>query len=260
MKSSIVITLHGVAPDNKSIAGQDISAAKYTITRSTFIEITSLIENNQNCTIEEFVDNPCGKYSVLTFDDGLISDYEEAFPVLLDKGLRATFFVTTENIGKSGYMNQSQINEMAGYGMEIASHGLQHRYLVDLTESDARRELVDSKENLQQLLGRSVTSFAPVGGHYQPWMIGFARDSGYRAFATMIPGRTFGCHSDATLVVRRNHIQSHHQSSYISSLIKGDGYLLTKNRIRYSLLSIPKRLLGMDTYDRIKRILISESR
>ncbi|RII27475.1 MAG: hypothetical protein CXR30_15305 [Geobacter sp.] len=259
MKSSIVITLHGVAPDNKSIDGQDTGAAKYTIARSTFIEIASLIKNNQNCTIEEFVDNPSGTYSILTFDDGLISDYEEAFPVLLDKGLKATFFVTTENIGKSGYMNRSQINEMASHGMEIASHGLQHRYLVDLPESDARRELADSKENLQQLMGRSVTSFAPVGGHYLPWMIGFANDSGYRAFATMIPGRTFCCHTGSPLVIRRNHVQSHHQLSYISSLINGDKYLLTKNRIRYTLLTIPKLLLGMDAYDRIKRNLIGES-
>lgn len=260
MKSSIVITLHGVAPGNIAIAGQDTSATKYTITSSTLNEIVSLIKYSQNCTLEEYVDHTIGEYSILTFDDGLISDYTEAFPILLDKGLKATFFVTTENIGKPGYMKQSQINEMAGHGMEIASHGLQHRYLVDLPESDARREILVSKEILQQLLGRPVTSFAPVGGHYLPWMIDFSHESGYRAFATMIPGRTSGSQSSTPLIVRRNHIQSHHQPSYISSLINGDSYLLTKNRIRYSILTIPKRLLGMDAYDRIKRILISESR
>lgn len=262
MKSAVVLTLHGVVPDNGSpIAWQDPSAAKYTVTRSVLIEIASLLESRQSCTLEEFVGRSYGEYSMLTFDDGLISDYVEVFPGLLDKGLTATFFVTTENIGRSGYMNQSQINEMARHGMEIASHGLKHRYLVDLPDSDARSEILHSKEILQQLMGRPVTSFAPVGGHYLPWMINFANDSGYRAFATMIPGRTFSCQPKVPLVVRRNHVQSHHQPSYISSLIRADRCLLIKNQIRYSLLSIPKRMLGMDSYDRLKRILIgSESR
>ncbi len=255
MTTAVVLTLHGVAPDNKTIAGQDVSAAKYTITRSTLIEIANLLKARKSCPLEAFVDDTFDGNTILTFDDGLISDYSEAFPVLQDKGIKATFFITTENVGKPGYMNQSQIIELARYGMEIASHGLQHRYLVNLSESDARREIQDSKETLQQLLGKPVTSFAPVGGHYMSWMIGFSRDVGYRAFATMIPGRTFNSRSDDLLVVRRNHIQSHHRSPYISSLAAGDSFLLARNQIRYSLLSVPKRILGLDSYDRLKRIL-----
>lgn len=256
MKNAVVLTLHGVAPDDKnSIAGQDISAAKYTITRSTLIKIASFLKARKSCSLEEFVDHNSTGNTILTFDDGLISDYSEAFPALQDRGIKATFFITAENIGKPGYMSQSQIIELARYGMEIASHGLQHRYLVNLSESDARREIQDSREALQQLLGKPVTSFAPVGGHYMSWMIGFSRDVGYRAFATMIPGRTSNSQPGDLLVVRRNHIQSHHRFPYISSLVAGDSFLLARNQIRYSLLSVPKRIMGMDSYDRLKRML-----
>jgi len=92
MKRAVVLTLHGVASDNESsIAGQDKSAAKYTITSSTLIEIASLIKSRQNCTLEELVDRTSGEYSTLTFDDGLISDYAEVFPILLDKGVKEHF-------------------------------------------------------------------------------------------------------------------------------------------------------------------------
>ena len=38
----------------------------------------------------------------LTFDDGNSSDYEIAFPLLLEAGLRAEFFVNTATVGRKG--------------------------------------------------------------------------------------------------------------------------------------------------------------
>ena len=60
----------------------------------------------------------------------------EAFPALIELGLRATFFVVPTLVGTPGYVTWAQLREMAAAGMEIGSHSLTHPFLHDL---DARR-------------------------------------------------------------------------------------------------------------------------
>ena len=38
---------------------------------------------------------------ILTFDDGLVTDYEIAFPLLAEFGQRAVFFLNTATIGQA---------------------------------------------------------------------------------------------------------------------------------------------------------------
>jgi peptidoglycan/xylan/chitin deacetylase (PgdA/CDA1 family) len=203
----------------------------------------------------KLLDEPSGNWVVLTFDDGLISDYEIAFPALLETQQKATFFVTVENIGKPGYMNINQIRELADNGMEIGSHGLTHAYLVTMPESNARQEILRSRDLLQLCLGQNVDSFAPVGGHFTPWMFEAAKDAGYRVFASMVPGHTLINPSSRFHIIHRNHIQSHHDTSYISSIVGGKRLILLYNEIRYKILALPKRLLGLPNYDRLKHFV-----
>jgi peptidoglycan/xylan/chitin deacetylase (PgdA/CDA1 family) len=237
--------------------GLERGAARYAISISMFRTLVQTVAEQNCCTIGSFHGKSGGNWVILSFDDGLISDYEKAFPILEEKGLKATFFITVENIGHPGYMDAGQIRKMASCGMEIGSHGLQHRYLVTLPESEARREICVSKDKLEQMLGSEVHSFAPVGGHYKRWMVDFAKESGYRAFASMIPGRTLKYENEGFLF-RRNHIQSHHNLSYISSLIAGERNIFIINVLRYHALALPKRILGMQTYDRLKHFIVRE--
>src|SRR5262245_56542395 len=64
---------------------------------------------------------------ILTFDDGHVSNYELALPVLLECQLKATFFVTAGFIGTGVTMNWEQIRALHTAGMEIGSHTLTHR-------------------------------------------------------------------------------------------------------------------------------------
>jgi len=189
----------------------------------------------------------------LTFDDGLISDFEIAYPILIAKGHKATFFITAENVGHPGYTNVEHLKEMAKAGMEIGSHGLTHRYLVTMPRTEAVREIRESKERLEQEIGVTISSFAPVGGHFRKWMLDLASEAGYKAFATMIPGRTWG--GKNLVLLWRNHIQAHHDATYISRLLNGDRRTLILNRLQYYLLSVPKTILGMRNYDRSKGFL-----
>src|SRR5215472_4333445 len=66
---------------------------------------------------------------VITFDDGVLSDYEVAFPILSEYGICGHFFVNTSSVGTKGYVTWAQLGEMQRGGMSIQSHAHDHVYL-----------------------------------------------------------------------------------------------------------------------------------
>jgi peptidoglycan/xylan/chitin deacetylase (PgdA/CDA1 family) len=219
-----------------------------------FRSAVGVISRHGTCVVRELWKKESGDWTIVTFDDGLVSDFDIAYRILQEHGVKATFFVTVSKIGKTGYLLRTHLQDMAACGMEVGSHGMTHSYLTTMAPDRVRQEIVESKERLQQMLGVPVQSFAPVGGLYQSWMPKLARDTGYHSFATMIPGVTHRAASDFFL--RRNHLQSHHDLSYLKSLLCRDRFLLKKNSLRYWILFAAKRLLGMQRYDRLKGKLV----
>lgn len=249
---ALTLTLHGILAGNAAATSSlDVDEARYAIDLQRFQMLLEKVEPKACCTASDLLEKTDGNWTILTFDDGLVSDYRLAFPALQERKLRATFFVTVNNVGQPGYTDQDQLREMAEAGMEIASHGLTHRYLVAMSRREAIAEMSNSKAQLEDLLGRKVTAFAPVGGHSARWMVGAAAEAGYRVFATMVPGQS-RC-GKGMVLLRRNHLQAHHDAAYVARLLDRDPKIFCANRLRYELLRLPKRALGMETYDRLKQ-------
>ncbi len=254
MKSAIALTFHGIDPQSSlSVSSIDPSARRYVVNTDLFRRTVNMISPEKCCTVSEYLGEQKGNWLILTFDDGHISDFEVGFPGLEQRGIKATFFVTVENIGLAGYTTVAHLRKMAGSGMEIGRHGLTHRYLVTMAPREALREIRESKDRLEQAAGTKVVSFAPVGGHYKRCMKSAAFEAGYKAISTKIPGRTNA--GGDLLLLKRNHIQSQHDTDYLARLIDGDYRTLAVNRLRYHALRIPKVILGMNNYDLLKKYL-----
>ena len=72
------------------------------------------------------------KTAAITFDDGYISIYETAWPMLKEKGWPFTVFINTEphDQGRSLFMSWEQLREIRSGGTTIANHGVTHPYLL----------------------------------------------------------------------------------------------------------------------------------
>lgn len=113
------------------------------------------------------------KSVVITFDDGHVSTYHHAFPLLMRYGYPATFFLYTDFLGAKEALGWPQIREMAATGlMDFQSHSKTHANLwVRLpgeSERDYRRrldtEIRASSETIRRNLGHRVQHFAyPLG-------------------------------------------------------------------------------------------------
>ena len=253
MSSALAITLHGIYNNEKSLADYEIFARPYFVSKEMFKNLLGLIVNQRSSTVSNFLHQSTGNWNILTFDDGLVSDFRIAFPILIENNLSATFFITVQNIGKKNYCSVSELREMIESGMEIGSHGLTHEYLITMENKDVLKQIADSKNELEQLLGIPILSFAPVGGHFQNRIVNTVKEAGYKCLATMIPGVT--THEGEFLKLRRNHLQNLHDIHYMTDLIDRNRYILARNYLKYQVLTFLRALIGINNYDFFKRKL-----
>lgn len=126
------------------------------------------------------------KSVVLTFDDGYLDNYKNAYPILKQYGIKATIFVITNTIDKdSKYMNSMQLRKLQNDGIDIESHTLNHEDLSSLSYERQLKILTQSKQNLEKMLDKKINYIAYPCGKYNSDTLRAARDSGYiMAFAT----------------------------------------------------------------------------
>lgn len=101
---------------------------------------------------------------VLTFDDAWADIYANALAALAAYRLPATLYVPSRLLGTAGYMARSQVLEMAATGIAIGAHSRTHADLRRCGPDDLRREVSGSKDDLEDLTGRAVSSFAYPAG------------------------------------------------------------------------------------------------
>jgi peptidoglycan/xylan/chitin deacetylase (PgdA/CDA1 family) len=127
---------------------------------------------------------PADRGVVITFDDGCETDLLAAAPILTSAGFQATFYVTTGFLGRTGYLSPSQLRELSELGFEVGCHSMTHVYLPDLTTDGLHREMVEAKDQLEQITGHQVQHFSCPGGRYDERVSAMARNAGYRTLAT----------------------------------------------------------------------------
>ncbi len=125
---------------------------------------------------------------ILTFDDGHISNYTLAFPILRQYGYTACFFIVTKRINTEFHLNRDQIMEMHRSGMEFGSHGATHSFLPLLSRSELKSELLESKQTLEKILKKEIHYLAYPGGHYNSHVLRAAKVAGYYGACSCIQG------------------------------------------------------------------------
>ena len=81
---------------------------------------------------ENFTSPKTNKEILITIDDAFLSFYHEAWPFLKQNKIPFILFVSTEPVGKNGYMTWEQIKEVeAGEFAIIGHHSHSHGYLID---------------------------------------------------------------------------------------------------------------------------------
>lgn len=142
---------------------------------------------------------------MITIDDGYVSIHRLAMPLLKEFGYPFTVFLYRNYINAGGQpgggraMNLNEIRELMAAGGEIGSHSVSHPFPSDIRRirnrnpdgvpAFQRREMVDSKRFLEDLLGIEVTTYAYPGGYNTPLEHELGREAGYEAMFTVNPAK-----------------------------------------------------------------------
>jgi peptidoglycan/xylan/chitin deacetylase (PgdA/CDA1 family) len=118
------------------------------------------------------------------FDDGNISDVEQALPILAERGLAARFFVLAGRLDEDGYLSAEDVAQLHNAGMRIGSHGLEHRDWRTLNADELRSETLSSRTLLGEVIGAPVTEAACPFGSYDRRVLGALRTAGYERVFT----------------------------------------------------------------------------
>ncbi|MBI4430106.1 MAG: polysaccharide deacetylase family protein [Candidatus Omnitrophica bacterium] len=159
----------------------------------------------------------------ITFDDGYLDNYANAFPVLRRYGFSATVYVITGLVSGSSsvipapdrdirgqapagiqgngpplprrrhadyhaFLSWSEISEMHRAGIEIGSHTVTHPRLPSVDFSSAKKEIEQSKQDIEEKLNVTCKSFCYPGGMWNKQLADAVRGAGYGNAATVMPG------------------------------------------------------------------------
>lgn len=87
---------------------------------------------------------------ILNFDDGYQGVYNNAFPVMEKNNIPGVIFIPTNYINKKGHLSLEELSFLKKAGWEIGSHTVHHPDLTSLTVEGIKKELVNSKQFLQE--------------------------------------------------------------------------------------------------------------
>ncbi|MCQ2015695.1 polysaccharide deacetylase family protein [Clostridium butyricum] len=202
------------------------AANEVTITPEKLKEQLDYINDNNYVTITmtelyDHIENnkPIPEKSILiTFDDGYMNNYTEAFPMLKELNMTATIFCVGNSLDGSYYLSEEAIKEMSDYGIDIESHTVNHVHLDTMSYDEQLLELKNSKNILEKITGKEVLSLAYPFGDYNDNTIKAAKDAGYKMGFTTKLG--LSDRTDDIYKLDRIYISSSYDMNTFKNLLK----------------------------------------
>ncbi len=127
---------------------------------------------NNPSEFEKMFSTPKIKKEILiTIDDAFLSFYQEAWPFLKKNKIPFILFVSTEPVGKRGYMTWNQIREVESEDFAfIGHHSHTHDYLINETNDQFISDIEKANKIFLKELGYIPNLFSYPFGEYSKFM------------------------------------------------------------------------------------------
>ena len=117
--------------------------------------------------IDKFSEPKEKKEILVTIDDGFKSFYNEAWPYLKENEIPFILFISTEPVGRNGYMNWDEIKEIEKSKIGfIGHHSHTHEYLIDMDYKDFVNDIETASKIFKKELGYIPSIFSYPFGEY----------------------------------------------------------------------------------------------
>ncbi len=173
---------HDVLPATDAAGG---GPERFAVPLDSFETMLDAIRDTGHvgCSVEEALRIREPRVAI-SFDDGARSQFDHAVPALVARDMTATFFVTTDLIGRPGFMDWAELREISSLGMSVQSHTRSHPFLSELDRGELVAELEESKSALDAGLDQDTDQISFPGGDAPRWRLRhLLGECGYRLVA-----------------------------------------------------------------------------
>ncbi len=189
----------------------------------------------------------------LTFDDGHISNYQYALPILHARGIQARFFITVGWTGhKPGYMGWEELRALHQAGQSIGAHGWTHALLTHCTGKDLQLELKGARHTLEDKLGAPITTLSLPGGRSNQRVLKACQEAGYTHVFTSVPRAE---PIPIPPIVGRLNIRGDMTLDYIASLFAPNSSILPNLERQEQIKAAARTILGDRIYAKLWSLL-----
>lgn len=200
----------------------------------------------------DLINSSEGDLYLLTFDDGNLSDFKYALPLLIELDCFATFFIVVERVGAPNYMTWGQIKELHSNGMIIGSHSLSHPDMTMIDYEAQMKEMSDSRAIIEDKLGIAVDCFSFPYGRYNKGLLDLAADLGYQSIFTS----SHGVLKLLSPVSPRNSINSSMSNQVIMKTLEANRVTLFKWQLEDIFKNLLKLILSDEQYRKIRSAIV----
>jgi peptidoglycan/xylan/chitin deacetylase (PgdA/CDA1 family) len=258
-----VITYHDVYAGNQEEMLYTPIDRLYSISAAGLEEQAAFLSSNvyRALGLEEFISwkeglvLPGQKPVLLTFDDGLLSNYTLSFPILTLYGLPAVYFITAGKVEQPGYVSWRHLSEIARAGNAIGSHGLTHSVLKNMGRSGVRTELETSRKLLEDRIGVPVKTLSIPRGFYDETVIEVARESGYSSVFTSDTG--YNNNMTDMFSLRRIVMRNDYTFKDFKDIVKCSMRFRAARWVEWMAKTLIQKTLGVERYDRLKTAFLT---
>lgn len=249
---------HAIGDAGESTGTQQYNDAAYTLSVGQFDSHLQYLQRNNFKSVRlrdvDFSKREDEKTIVISFDDGHYSDINVVLPILQQYGMVAEFFITTDWIGRPGYMQENDILSLVQAGMGVGSHGVSHQFFSDMSDEQARAELQDSADRLKAITGQAIESFSAPGGQLHDSMKMLAIDCGYK----------YCCTSEVAVATRQKYpwaipriaMRDSTGLREFQEIVEQYWGFYRKAQLRSTVLTSIRQILGNDRFMRLREKLL----
>ncbi len=252
MSSFSVLMYHAIPLEIRAGADLDFDP-HYAVTVADFTRQMEFISKQQKLGSKIAGRSASANEVYITFDDGHLTNYTQAFPVLQACGFTAEFYINTATVGTAGYVSWDQLREMHQAGMAIESHGHDHVLMNELSEDAVRLQLQQSYDLIKQEIGSSPIVFSPPGGRMHPAMQHLVPEIGFQYVAYSKPGVWDG----GNRFIPRYPVLANSNEQFEAAVLQNFKFRL-KTKVRHDVMGLAKKVLGNSGYERLRATLLAK--
>lgn len=195
---------------------------------------------------------------LLTFDDGALGAYTCVAQELEHFRWPGHFFITTDWIGRRGFMDRHQIRELHQRGHAVGSHSRTHpERMSHLSWNALVREWSDSCAELSEIIGNPVKIASVPGGYYSRRVAQAAAAAGIEVLFTSEPTRAIS-YVGGCVIVGRYSVRHYTDPWTTGALAAGVEWPRRRQAALWLAKKIAKRITG-PLYCSLRRILLARA-